>query len=266
MLRDITLGQYYPTDSVLHRLDPRTKLFGTLVYIVTLFLADSLFGYAAAALFLVLAIKLSNVPVKFMVRGLKAIVFLLLISVSFNLFLTPGTPIFKIGFLQMTWEGLELATFMAVRLIFLVMGSTILTLTTTPNQLTDGLEKSLGFLNRVGVPVHEVSMMMSIALRFIPILVEETDKIMKAQMARGADFESGNLIQKAKAMVPLLVPLFISAFRRATDLAMAMEARCYRGGEGRTKMKPLHYEGRDKKTYAVYLVYFLASLVFKILL
>ena len=178
MLRDITLGQYYPTDSVLHRLDPRTKLFGTLVYIVTLFLADSLFGYAAAALFLVLAIKLSNVPVKFMVRGLKAIVFLLLISVSFNLFLTPGTPIFKIGFLQMTWEGLELATFMAVRLIFLVMGSTILTLTTTPNQLTDGLEKSLGFLNRVGVPVHEVSMMMSIALRFIPILVEETGKIM----------------------------------------------------------------------------------------
>ena len=266
MLRDITLGQYYPTDSVLHRLDPRTKLFGTLVYIVTLFLADSLFGYAAAALFLVLAIKLSNVPVKFMVRGLKAIVCLLLISVSFNLFLTPGTPIFKIGFLQMTWEGLELATFMAVRLIFLVMGSTILTLTTTPNQLTDGLEKSLGFLNRVGVPVHEVSMMMSIALRFIPILVEETDKIMKAQMARGADFESGNLIQKAKAMVPLLVPLFISAFRRATDLAMAMEARCYRGGEGRTKMKPLHYEGRDKKTYAVYLVYFLASLAFKILL
>ena len=266
MLRDITLGQYYPTDYVLHRLDPRTKLFGTLVYIVTLFLADSLFGYAAAALFLVLAIKLSNVPVKFMVRGLKAIVFLLLISVSFNLFLTPGTPIFKIGFLQMTWEGLELATFMAVRLIFLVMGSTILTLTTTPNQLTDGLEKSLGFLNRVGVPVHEVSMMMSIALRFIPILVEETDKIMKAQMARGADFESGNLIQKAKAMVPLLVPLFISAFRRATDLAMAMEARCYRGGEGRTKMKPLHYEGRDKKTYAVYLVYFLASLAFKILL
>ena len=266
MLRDITLGQYYPTDSVLHRLDPRTKLFGTLVYIVTLFLADSLFGYAAAALFLVLAIKLSNVPVKFMVRGLKAIVFLLLISVSFNLFLTPGTPIFKIGFLQMTWEGLELATFMAVRLIFLVMGSTILTLTTTPNQLPDGLEKSLGFLNRVGVPVHEVSMMMSIALRFIPILVEETDKIMKAQMARGADFESGNLIQKAKAMVPLLVPLFISAFRRATDLAMAMEARCYRGGEGRTKMKPLHYEGRDKKTYAVYLVYFLASLAFKILL
>lgn len=266
MLRDITLGQYYPVDSVLHRLDPRTKLFGTLVYIVTLFIADTVWAYVAAAAFLVLAIRLSKVPVKFMVRGLKSIVFLLLLSVSFNLFLTPGTPIFRIGFLQMTWEGLRFAAFMAIRLIFLVMGSTILTLTTTPNQLTDGLEKSLGFLKKVGAPVHEVSMMMSIALRFIPILIEETDKIMKAQMARGADFESGNLIQKAKAMVPLLVPLFISAFRRATDLAMAMEARCYRGGEGRTKMKPLHYEGRDKKTYLVYLAYFALCLVFKILL
>lgn len=266
MLRDITLGQYYPTDSVLHRLDPRTKLFGTLVYIVTLFLADSLFGYAAAALFLVLAIKLSNVPVKFMVRGLKAIVFLLLISVSFNLFLTPGTPIFKIGFLQMTWEGLELATFMAVRLIFLVMGSTILTLTTTPNQLTDGLEKSLGFMNRLHVPVHEVSMMMSIALRFIPILIEETDKIMKAQMARGADFETGNLMQRAKSMIPLLVPLFVSAFRRATDLAMAMEARCYRGGAGRTKMKPLHYEKRDRAAYAVFIIYLAAVIAVRIIM
>lgn len=266
MLRDITLGQYYPVDSVLHRMDPRTKLFGTLVYIVTLFIADTVWAYAAAALFLAAAILLSKVPVKFMVRGLKSIVFLLLISVSFNLFLTPGTPIFKIGFLQMTWEGLEFAVFMAIRLIFLVLGSTILTLTTTPNQLTDGLEKSLGFLSRVGVPVHEVSMMMSIALRFIPILIEETDKIMKAQMARGADFESGNLIQKAKAMVPLLVPLFISAFRRATDLAMAMEARCYRGGEGRTKMKPLHYEKRDRITYFIYLCYFAAAIIIKAVL
>ena len=225
-----------------------------------------LLSYAAATAFLATAIYLSRVPVKFMVRGLKAVVFLLLISVSFNLFLTPGTPIFKIGFLQMTWEGVEFAAFMAIRLIYLVMGSTILTLTTTPNQLTDGLEKSLGFLNRVGVPVHEVSMMMSIALRFIPILIEETDKIMKAQMARGADFESGNLIQKAKAMVPLLVPLFISAFRRATDLAMAMEARCYRGGEGRTKMKPLHYEKRDKFTYIFYLGYLILILEVKIAL
>ena len=266
MLRDITLGQYYPIDSVLHRMDPRTKLFGTMAYIVSLFIADSLPVYAAAALFLVIAIRMSKVPVKFMVRGLKSIVILLLISVSFNLFLTPGTPNFKIGFLQMTWEGVEFAALMAVRLIFLVLGSTILTLTTTPNQLTDGLEKSLGFLGKVGVPVHEVSMMMSIALRFIPILIEETDKIMKAQMARGADFETGNLIQKAKAMVPLLVPLFISAFRRATDLAMAMEARCYRGGDGRTKMKPLRYENRDRVAYAVCFVYLAAVIGMKIIL
>lgn len=266
MLRDITLGQYYPTDSVLHRMDPRTKLFGTMAYIVSLFIADHMLTYMAAACFLVLAIRMSKVPVKFMVRGLKSIVVLLLISVSFNLFLTPGTPIFKIGFIQMTWEGVEFAAFMAIRLIFLVLGSTILTLTTTPNQLTDGLEKSLGFLGKVGVPVHEVSMMMSIALRFIPILIEETDKIMKAQMARGADFESGNLLQKAKAMVPLLVPLFISAFRRATDLAMAMEARCYRGGDGRTKMKPLRYEARDRMAYVVCAVYLAVVIGMKIIL
>ena len=266
MLRDITLGQYYPVDSVLHRMDPRTKLFGTMVYIVSLFAADHILTYVAAALFLALAIRLSKVPVKFMVRGLKAVVVLLLISVSFNLFLTPGTPIFQIGFLKMTWEGVEFAAFMAIRLIFLVLGSTILTLTTTPNNLTDGLEKSLGFLGKVGVPVHEVSMMMSIALRFIPILIEETDKIMKAQMARGADFESGNLVQKAKAMVPLLVPLFISAFRRATDLAMAMEARCYRGGDGRTKMKPLCYSAVDRIAYAVCGLYLAAVIALKFML
>ena len=266
MLRDITLGQYYPIDSVLHRMDPRTKLSATMVYIASLFIADSLLVYVVAALFLAAAIRLSKVPVKFMVRGLKSVLVLLLVSVSFNLFLTPGTPIFKIGFLQMTWEGVEFAAFMAVRLIFLVLGSTILTLTTTPNQLTDGLEKSLGFLGKVGIPVHEVSMMMSIALRFIPILIEETDKIMKAQMARGADFESGNLIQKAKAMVPLLVPLFISAFRRATDLAMAMEARCYRGGDGRTKMKPLRYETRDRVAYVVCVAYLAVVIVMKIIL
>ncbi len=260
MLRDITIGQYYPVDSVLHRLDPRTKLFGVLIYIVTLFMADNPLNYIMAAIFLAVAVRLSNVPVKFMLRGLRAILFLLLISVSFNLFLTPGTPIFKIGFIQMTWEGLNIAVFMAVRLIFLVIGSSVLTLTTTPNELTDGLEKSLGFLNKIRVPVHEIAMMMSIALRFIPILTEETDKIMKAQMARGADFESGNIIQRARSMVPLLVPLFISAFRRATDLAMAMEARCYRGGDGRTKMKPLHYATADRITYFIYVLYFVLML------
>lgn len=255
MLRDITLGQYYPVDSVLHRMDPRTKLFGTMVFIISLFIANNIGAYVAAAFFLCVAIKLSRVPFSFMVRGLKAIVFLLLISVSFNLFLTQGEVLVQLGFLKITKEGIRTAGFMGIRLIFLVVGSSVMTLTTTPNELTDGLEKSLGFLKKIGVPVHEVSMMMSIALRFIPILVEETDKIMKAQMARGADFESGNLIQRAKNMIPLLVPLFISAFRRATDLAMAMEARCYRGGEGRTKMKPLHYAKRDGITYLVYVVY-----------
>ena len=261
MMREITLGQYYPVDSVLHRMDPRTKLFGTMVFIVSLFFANSLAAYGAATVFLILVIRLSKVPFGFMVRGLRAVMFLLLISVSFNLFLTPGTEIFRIGFLKMTWEGLRLAGFMALRLVYLVIGSSVMTLTTTPNQLTDGLEKGLGFLKRVGAPIHEVSMMMSIALRFIPILVEETDKIMKAQMARGADFESGNLVQKAKSMVPLLVPLFISAFRRATDLAMAMEARCYHGGEGRTKMKPLHYARWDYIGYLVYVVYFSAVIL-----
>ena len=266
MLRDITLGQYYPVASVLHRLDPRTKLFGTMVFIISLFVADSIWAYLAATVFLAAAIKISHVPFRFMVRGLKDIIFLLLISVSFNLFLTQGEVLFQLWFLKVTKEGLKTAGFMGVRLIYLVVGSSVMTLTTTPNELTDGLEKSLGFLKKIGLPVHEVSMMMSIALRFIPILVEETDKIMKAQMARGADFESGNIIQRAKNMIPLLVPLFISAFRRATDLAMAMEARCYRGGEGRTKMKPLHYAKRDGVTYLVYIAYLAVIIVLRILI
>ena len=266
MLRDITLGQYYPVASVLHRLDPRTKLFGTMVFIISLFVADSIWAYLAATVFLAAAIKISHVPFRFMVRGLKAIIFLLLISVSFNLFLTQGEVLFQLWFLKVTKEGLKTAGFMGVRLIYLVVGSSVMTLTTTPNELTDGLEKSLGFLKKIGLPVHEVSMMMSIALRFIPILVEETDKIMKAQMARGADFESGNIIQRAKNMIPLLVPLFISAFRRATDLAMAMEARCYRGGEGRTKMKPLHYAKRDGVTSLVYIAYLAVIIVLRILI
>lgn len=266
MIRDITLGQYYPVNSVLHRLDPRTKLFGTLVFIISLFVSDNLGGYIVATLFLAVAIKCSKVPVSFIVRGLKAIVILLLISVSFNLFLTGGEPVFTLGFLKITKEGIRIACFMGVRLMYLVIGSSIMTLTTTPNELTDGLEKSLGFLKAVKVPVHEISMMMSIALRFIPILIEETDKIMKAQMARGADFESGNLIQKAKSMVPLLVPLFISAFRRATDLAMAMEARCYRGGDGRTKMKPLKYNRRDKITYLFFAAYLAVMVLCRVFL
>ena len=266
MLREITLGQYYPVDSAVHRLDPRTKLFGTMVFIISLFMADSLWAYLLATVVLGLVIRASRVPFKFMVRGLRAVLVLLLISVSFNLFLTDGTVIVKFWIFKITWEGIRLAGFMAVRLIYLVVGSSLMTLTTTPNQLTDGLEKGLGFLKRFHVPVHEISMMMSIALRFIPILVEETDKIMKAQMARGADFESGNLVQKAKAMIPLLVPLFISAFRRATDLAMAMEARCYRGGEGRTKMKPLQYSQRDHEAYMIFALYFVLVIASRVYL
>ncbi len=265
MLRDITIGQYYPVNSVIHRLDPRTKLFATMIFIISLFIANGFFSYVLATIFLVAAVKLCKVPFSFMVRGLRAIVILLLISVSFNLFLTPGREIFHIGFLTVTWEGLRVAVLMALRLIYLVIGSSVMTLTTTPNELTDGLEKSLGFLKKIGLPIHEVAMMMSIALRFIPILVEETDKIMKAQMARGADFESGNIIQRAKAMVPLLVPLFISAFRRATDLAMAMEARCYHGGEGRTKMKPLRYAARDRVCYVVLDLYLAGMIALRVL-
>ena len=256
MIREITLGQYYPVDSVIHKLDPRVKLLGTLVFLIALFVVDSWTMYAVAAVVLGILIKLSNVPFKFMTRGLKNILILLLISVSFNLFLTPGEPIFQLGILKISKEGLTIALKMGIRLIMLVMGSSLMTLTTTPNQLTDGMEKGLRGFKKIGVPVHEISMMMSIALRFIPILIEETDKIMKAQQARGADFESGNIIQRAKAMVPILVPLFIGAFRRANDLAMAMEARCYCGGEGRTKMKPLKYEGRDRIAYFLMFLYF----------
>lgn len=264
MLRDITLGQYYPVDSVIHRLDPRVKLLATLIYLVSLFVMNSFTGYLIAALVLAVLVKLSRVPFRFMTRGLKSILIVLLISVSFNLFLTPGTELVRFGFVRITREGLRIALMMGVRLILLVLGSSLMTLTTTPNQLTDGLEKGLGILKKVGVPVHEIAMMMSIALRFIPILVEETDKIMKAQQARGADFESGNIIQRAKAMVPILVPLFISAFRRANDLAMAMEARCYRGGEGRTKMKPLHYERRDRIAYIVIVLYLVICVILRI--
>lgn len=267
MLRDITLGQYYQTDSVIHRLDPRVKLVTTICYIISLFIVDNLIGYVIAGLFLALVIKLSKVPPKFMIRGMKSILFLLIIAVGFNLFLTPGETLVAFWKLRITKEGVRLAAFMAIRLVFLIMGSSVMTLTTTPNNLTDGMEKLLGPLKRIRVPVHEISMMMSIALRFIPILLEETDKIMKAQIARGADFESGNLIKKAKSLVPLLVPLFISAFRRANDLAMAMEARCYRGGEHRTKMKPLVYHKRDGIAYGVVVCYLALCIVFgKILL
>ena len=262
MLRDITLGQYYRTESVIHALDPRVKIVGTFSFIISLFLVKNFIGYLIAGLFLVICIKLSNVPPKFIFRGMRAIFFLLLITMVFNLFLTPGEPLVSFWKIKITKEGIRLAIMMGVRLVFLITGSSLMTLTTTPNYLTDGLEDLLKPLKKVRVPVHEISMMMSIALRFIPILMEETDKIMKAQMARGADFESGSIMNRAKNLVPLLVPLFISAFRRANDLAMAMEARCYRGGEGRTKMKPLVYKRIDIIALAVIFGYVVCCLVF----
>ena len=265
MFDSITLGQYYQTDSVLHRLDPRVKLVGTFAYLISLFVVDSFLGYLLAALFLAAMIMLSNVPFRYIVRGMKTILFLLLITVCFNLFLTPGEVIWQAWVFKITREGVSFAIKMAIRLSLLILGSSIMTLTTTPTQLTDALESLMRPLKKVRVPVHEIAMMMSIALRFIPILMEETDKIMKAQIARGADFESKNLIKKIKSMVPLLVPLFISAFRRANDLAMAMEARCYRGGEGRTKMKPLVYSARtDRLAYLILASFFAACIATRI--
>ena len=255
MLRDITIGQYYQTESVIHRLDPRVKIVATMVFIISLFVADNIVGYILAGIFLAVEIGLSHIPFRFITKGMKAIVFLLMITVVFNLFLTPGKALVSFWIFTITYEGLLLAVRMAVRLIFLIIGSSVMTLTTTPNNLTDGLESLLNPLKKIRVPVHEISMMMSIALRFIPILLEETDKIMKAQMARGADFENGSLIERAKSLVPILVPLFISAFRRANDLAMAMEARCYSGGEGRTKMKPLIYRKNDYLAYLITALY-----------
>lgn len=262
MIRDITIGQYYPAQSPVHRLDPRVKIICTLIFLVSLFVQNSLLGYAVATIFLMIVIKASQVPLKFMLKGLKAIVILLLFTVVMNLFLTKGGgTLVHFWIFTITEQGLRVSVFMAIRLIYLIVGSSLMTLTTTPNSLTDGIESVLKPLNKINVPVHEIAMMMSIALRFIPILLEETDKIMKAQIARGADLESGNIIQKTKAMVPILVPLFVSAFRRANDLAMAMEARCYCGGEGRTKMKPLIYEKRDYLAYTFSIFYLVVVII-----
>ncbi len=260
MIRDITIGQYYQTDSVIHRLDPRVKLLGTLLFIVALFSYNNPLGYAFGIFFLCMVIKLSHVPFKFITKGLKGILMILCITVFINLFLTPGTPVISFWKITITYEGIAVAFSMILRLALLIMGSSIVTLTTTPNNLTDGLEKGMGFLKIFRVPVGDVAMMMSIALRFIPILLEETDRIMKAQLARGADFENGNIVKKAKALVPVLVPLFVSAFRRAGDLAMAMEARCYRGGDGRTKMKPLIYKKRDVIAYIILFAFVILSI------
>lgn len=259
MIRDITIGQYYKTNSVIHALDPRVKLVATVIFILSLFVFDRPAGFAVAAICLTVVVMLSKVPFSYIVRGLKPIMMLLAITVVFNLFLAEGDTAVQLWKLTITWQGIQSAAYLALRLVMLIIGSSLMTLTTTPNHLTDGMESLLKPLKAVKVPVHEIAMMMSVALRFIPILLEETDKIMKAQMARCADFETGNIVRRAKGMLPILIPLFVSAFRRANDLAMAMEARCYRGDEGRTKMKPLRYKGLDWVAYLLILVYLVVN-------
>lgn len=259
MIRDITIGQYYPAESPIHRLDARVKIVVTFLFIISLFVVNTFIGYVCVTAILGAVIKVSKVPLKFMLKGLKSIVIIILFTAVINLFLTQGEQvIWEFGFLHLTWEGIYMAVKMCVRLVLLIVGSSVLTLTTTPIQLTDGIEYLLRPLKRIGVPAHEIAMMMTIALRFIPTLLDETDKIIKAQQARGADFDTGNLMQKAKSMIPILVPLFISAFRRAEELAMAMEARCYHGDEHRTRMNVMHMESRDYRAVvmtAVYLVF-----------
>ncbi len=251
MLKDITLGQYFPGDSFIHRLDPRTKLLMVVAYIVALFNAQGWAGYVVVAGFLALCIKISSIPLKAITRGLKPVLMIVVFTGVLNLFYTPGThEIFTVFGFTLTWEAVERAFFMILRIMLLIMGTFLLTYTTSPISLTDGLEKLLDPLKKIKFPVHELSMMMCIAMRFIPILMEETDKIMSAQKARGADFETGSLMDRAKALIPILVPLFISAFRRAEELGTAMECRCYQGGEGRTKLKHLHFTKLDFTAFA----------------
>ena len=252
MLKDITLGQFFPGNSVIHKMDPRTKLVMLIVYIVALFVAKSYVSYAVMLVFLIGCIAISRIPPKSIVRGMKPLVLILIFTGVLNIFFTTGEKVlFSFWRITVYAEGLERAIFMVVRILMLISGTFLLTYTTSPIALTDGLESLLNPLKAIKMPVHELAMMMCIALRFIPTLIEETDKIMSAQKARGADFETGSILQRAKALIPILVPLFISAFRRADELATAMECRCYHGGEGRTKMKLLRYMRRDYAAYGV---------------
>ncbi len=251
MLKDITIGQYISGHSFLHKMDPRGKIIAVMLYMIALFVINNSMGYWSMIAVSVFIVLISQVPIKFFLKGLKPMVFIVVLTVVLQMFMTPGEVLWQWGFLRLTREGIRQAIFMGTRLVLLVGITSVLTLTTTPIALTDGIEQLLKPLSKIGVPAHELAMMMTIALRFIPTLIEETDKIMKAQAARGADFESGNLLQRAKALIPLLVPLFLSAFKRADELAMAMEARCYRGGENRTRMKQLRYTYRDAVAVSV---------------
>lgn len=259
MLKDITIGQYVKGDSILHRLDPRTKIFGMLAIMVALFIVNNWIGllYAAVVVFVVLA--LSQVPMKFYIRGIRPLMLILIFTAGIQIFLTPGDVIWQWGILHITREGVRLAVFMCSRLVLLVMTTSVLTLTTTPIVLTDAVENLLSPFKRIGIPAHELAMMMTIALRFIPTLIDETDKIMSAQKARGASFDEGGIMDRARALLPILVPLFLSAISRANDLAMAMEARCYHGGEGRTRLHELHYEKCDRISGIVLLLILLVA-------
>ncbi|MBS6025604.1 MAG: energy-coupling factor transporter transmembrane protein EcfT [Paeniclostridium sordellii] len=263
MLKDITIGQYYPTSSIIHKLDARVKLVATFIFMVSLFIINKFWPYLIVVGCLISVIKLSKIPGKFIVKGLKPLKWIIIFTFIINIFFIPGDPIWSFGFIKITEQGVSQAIFMGLRLIFLVVGTSLLTLTTSPIELTDGIERLLKPLRKIGFPVHELAMMMTIALRFIPTLLDETDKIMKAQMSRGADFESKNIINRAKNLVPLLIPLFISAFRRADELAMAMEARCYRGGYNRTKMKEVIMTKADYIAYAIQFIYLGVILVIR---
>ena len=260
MIRDITLGQYYPGDSWVHRLDARTKIIATLLYLIELFVVNNFYGFLITAAVLFAVIAISKVPLKFIFRGLTAVFLIIAFTFVLNLFMVDGRVLWHWKFLTITYEGLSRAFFMAVRLVLIIIGSSIMTLTTKPVELTDGLEKLLSPFSKIGLPSHEIALMMTIALRFIPTLMEETDKIIKAQKARGADFESGNLLQRAKSLIPILVPLFVSSFRIAQDLALAMEARCYHGGPGRTRMNEIRFE-RGDAIAAVLMLLFLAVII-----
>ena len=255
MIRDITIGQYYTVESKIHSLDPRMKINAVLIFIVSIFFIKSYFGYLISGLFLLFCIKISNVPIKYIVKGLKSIVFLLFLSVFLNLFFTPGRVLFSYSIFSITYEGLDIAVKMMLRLIILILFSSLLTLTTTPMQLTDGIDYNLSFLKIFKIPVSDIALMMSIALRFIPILIEEVDKIMKAQISRGVKFDDKNLIKKIKAYIPILVPIFVSAFRRSNDLAIAMESRCYVDSDNRTKLNPLVYKVSDYLAYCFLFLY-----------
>lgn len=255
MIRDITIGQYFPGKSAIHKMDPRIKILLSILYIVMLFVADNMWGLLLGVLFGFAAYLISRIPLSMIWKSMKPVVPIVIFTAVLNLFLSTGDPLWQWKFLKITREGIETAVFMSVRILCLIAGTSLLTYTTSPIALTDGIERLLSPLKKIKLPVHELAMMMTIALRFIPTLIDETDKIMSAQKARGADMESGGLLQRIRALIPVLIPLFVSAFRRAYELAIAMECRCYQGGAGRTRMKQLHYAARDWLAFAVLLVF-----------